>query len=247
MYPRLYHAHHCRHMEDLDFWLSLAKEQGGPILEMGCGTGRILAALAKAGFQTFGLDYDLEMLRFLQNNSRRSTDPTPMILQANMIRFHLKRRFPLVILPCNTISLLSAEERQQTFQQVTRHLSQNGLFATSLPNPAMLATQPRRGAEEVEEIFDHPVDGNPVQVSSAWKCSSRHFTLTWHYDHLLPDGQVNRLSRHAQHSLEGIESYRADLEAAGMTMHAVFGDFDRSAYTEESPYLILMAELGSKN
>ena len=58
MFPQLYHAHHNRSLEDLPFWLELAAQAGDPILELGCGTGRVLIPLAQAGYHTIGLDND---------------------------------------------------------------------------------------------------------------------------------------------------------------------------------------------
>jgi ubiquinone/menaquinone biosynthesis C-methylase UbiE len=48
MFPQLYHIHHNAHTEDLPFWLKLAQQQGGPVLELGCGTGRVLIPLIQA-------------------------------------------------------------------------------------------------------------------------------------------------------------------------------------------------------
>jgi hypothetical protein len=151
-------------------------------------------------------------------------------------------KFPLVLLPCNTLSTLTPDQRLSTLACVHSHLAPGGLFAASLPNPSILAEMPRRGSEEVEESFPHPVSGDPVQVSSSWRRSAQHFTVTWHYDCLLPDGQVERLTAQAVHSLEPAEAYFTALEQAGMHLTEIYGDFDRSPYTADSPYLIVVAK-----
>ena len=56
MLARLYHAHHSRNLEDLPFWQELARQQGSPILELGCGSGRVLLPLARAGYNVVGLE-----------------------------------------------------------------------------------------------------------------------------------------------------------------------------------------------
>lgn len=241
MFPLLYHTHHSLHPEDLPFWLDLARGQFGPLLELGCGTGRVLLPLLEAGFQAYGLDSDLEMLRFLRRSLPPDQQIAPPLFLADMAHFRLALRFPLILLPCNTLSTLAPAERFSTLACVRSHLTPGGLFAASLPNPLVLADMPRRGAEEIEETFPHPVSGDPVQVSSAWRRSAQHFTVTWHYDHLLPNGQVERLTAQAVHSLAPPEAYYAALEGAGLAAAAVYGDFDRSPYTPESPYLILVA------
>lgn len=242
MLPELYHAHHNRHLEDIPLWLNLAAEQGGPILELGCGTGRVLIPLARAGFGTVGLDHDLAMLKYLRSNVRSLANPQPLILLADISSFHLSRKFPLVILPCNTFSTLSATSRKACLQCVRRHLLPGGLFAVSVPNPSMLMELPAHSQAELEEEFTHPLSGNPLQVSSMWRRTNTTFTLTWLYDHLLPDGSVQRKQVEVIHQLISTEGYLAEIKAAGMEIRAMYGDFDRSVYGADSAWLILLVK-----
>ena len=66
----LYDTHHQRHLEDLPFWLELARNANGPILELGCGTGRILLPLLENNLPAIGLDLDADMLAILREKSR---------------------------------------------------------------------------------------------------------------------------------------------------------------------------------
>jgi Uri superfamily endonuclease len=93
----------------------------------------------------------------------------------------------------------------------------------------------------VEEVFAHPLDGEPVQVSSAWQRSRREFILDWHYDHLKPDGTVERFTVQQKHSLAPVAEYLAELNSAGFDRVQSFGDFDRSPFSTDSPELILLA------
>jgi SAM-dependent methyltransferase len=238
----LYHAHHAHETEDLPFWLELAARQGNPLLELGCGTGRVLLPLAKAGYQVYGLDRDPAMLAFLRLSAPTELRSELLLLQSDMTAFHLAKRFALILLPCNTFSTLAQPARLAVLERVAAHLRPGGLFAASLPNPAMLKRLPAASDAELEDILAHPLDGEPVQVSSAWMRQGDLFTLTWHYDHLLPDGRVERLSARIQHHLAPVEAYLADLRAAGLEIKGVYGNFDWSPYdTGSSPYLILVA------
>ena len=68
-FPKLYQAQHSEYQEDIPFWLVLASEQGSPILELGCGTGRVLHPLAEAGYTCYGLDHDPGMLAMVKQHS----------------------------------------------------------------------------------------------------------------------------------------------------------------------------------
>lgn len=242
-FPWLYHAHHILHLEDLSFWLDLAAQQGDPILELGCGSGRVLLPLARAGHRVHGLDNDPGMLAVLNQNLTPDLQPPVHVLQADLTAFHLGIQFALILMSCNTFSTLPANKRLSTLALVRQHLLPGGLFAASLPNPAVTRHLPRNADPEVEETFPHPLDGEPVQVSSAWERTSHHFIIHWHYDHLLPDGRVERQSAQARHYLTSTETYLEELSATSMKVMHLYGDFDRSAYTSVSPYLILVAQV----
>lgn len=241
MFPPLYSAHHSRYTEDLPFWLGLAARQGEPILELGCGTGRVLIPLAQAGYLAVGLDNDLEMLRFLRLRLEACLQPQPLLFATEMSAFHLQRRFALILSPCNTWSTLDASQRRVTLQRIVEHLLPGGLLAFSVPAPDLLMSLPARSEAEIEEIYQHPQDGNPVQVSSGWRRTKGHFIVTWHYDHLLEDGRVERMVATVRHELTPVQGYIDEICAAGMKVEAVYGDYDGSPYTVEAQNLILTA------
>jgi hypothetical protein len=144
-------------------------------------------------------------------------------------------------LPCNTYSTLTAVQRQQSLACVRSCLCQGGVFAVSMPNPQLLKRMPKESEAEVEEVFPYPIDGEPVQVSSGWKSTTALFTLEWHYDHLLQDGQVERTTACVSHFIENRDRYLEEFNQAGFENVDTYGDFDESQYDEESPNLILVA------
>jgi len=238
--PMLVHTHYTLDTADLPFWMDLAKAMGGPILELGCGTGRILLQVEQAGFTAVGLDHDRAMLIFLRSMFPKGVEGRIQLVQANLVAFHFGCSFPLIYLPCNTLSTLRRPDREALFGRVVEHLMPGGIFAASIPNPEWLAGLPRLGEEELEETLIHPVSGNPLQISSSWKRQADTFRLSWHYDQLLPDGQVERITLETAHDLARLEDYRAGLESVGLVIERIYGDFDRSEYTARSPNLILV-------
>ena len=190
----------------------------------------------------FGLDRDAEMLLYLKSTIPENLRRSVHIFQGDMRAYHLSRTFSLIILPCNTYSTLPVGGRTRTLDQVRRHLLPGGAFALSIPNPEYLQQLPRYAESEVEDIFTHPVDGEPVQVSSAWKRSEDHLNITWNYDHLLPDGNVDRLTFQVSQQIIPREVIQTEFQTAGLQITSTFGDFDRSRFLPDSMYLIITAQ-----
>jgi SAM-dependent methyltransferase len=241
MLPELYHAHHSQHLEDLPFWLALAAQAGDPVLELGCGTGRVLLPLIDAGFHTIGIDHDMAMLKFLRARVRENT-PNPWIFASDITRFNLSVQVPLIILPCNTFSILRKNERLACLRCVKKQLKPGGSFAVSIPNPDNLLRLPAHSEPELEDEFIHPQTGNPVQVSSSWRRTKQTFQVTWIYDQLFPDGRQERVTTETIHQLLPANDYLDEIREVGLEVLVVYGDFDRSGYQGDSPYLICVAK-----
>jgi SAM-dependent methyltransferase len=242
MLPALYHAHHQQYQEDLPFWLDLARQNPPEVLELGCGTGRILIPLADNCSRVFGLDRDAHMLVFLGAQLNPSQRQKIHYFQANFTQFQLSIHFGLIFIACNTYSTLSQNLRRLLLKNTFRHLRPGGLFAVSLPNPEILVQMPKHGAPEIENYFSHPLDGEPVQVSSSWERTKSSFTISWIYDHLLPDGRVERQTALVSHQLTSVDSYLEEFNQAGFRSVLTYGNFDSSPYSISSQYLILVAQ-----
>lgn len=239
--PALYHLQHKHESEDIDFWISLADRYGEPILELGCGTGRILLPLAEAGYAITGLDINFQALIFLKTSLSKILRDRIPIFQSNMAQFHLSTDFSMIFLACNTLSTLPSETRLATLNMVANHLNTSGIFATSFPNPAYLVDLPEYAEMEIEETLVHPTTGNPVQVMSGWERTKYKVIFRWYYDHLFPDGHVVREKNEIQHYLISIDEYIAEMKAEKLNPIQVLGDFSYSDYEVSSPYLIIVA------
>lgn len=241
MFPLLYHTHHSLSAEDIPFWLQISSRYPDPILELGCGTGRVFKPLWDAGHKIIGLDNDYAMLSFLKKNTWKNRSGLADVFQADCTQFSIAARFGLVLMPCNTYSTLDAPERCATLHRVKQHLLPGGAFVFSMPNPTLLSQLRTRSEAEIEDTFYHPVDQEPVQVSSAWRKTRTQFILTWHYDHLLPNGLINRTSTEIMHYLASPETLVKEIQDAGLTIYQTFGDYDQSPYTEDAENLIIIA------
>jgi hypothetical protein len=180
------------------------------------------------------------MLAYLQQDVCSIT-PTPLLVIEDMCRFNLHRQFSLVILPCNTFSTLPENDWKDCLSYVYMHLKSGGLFAFSIPNPEVLKRLPAGSSIELEEEFIEPHAKQPVQVSSSWQRSKKIFRVTWYYDLLLSDGSVRRITTQTAHQLVPSRVYLAAIQDVGLEIKDIYGDFDKSDYSPDSPYLICIA------
>lgn len=239
--PVLYNLHHMNEIEDIPFWIAMAEQVGGPILELGCGTGRLLIPLAIKGFSVLGLDNNLPMLSFCRRQIPQELLNRIGIFQADIQEFHLEKKFSFIIFACNTYSTLTEYARKRAISRIVDHLNEEGVITISMPNPHQLAALPVYGEPEIETLVIHPTTGNPIQISSEWRRKEQIVEFLWHYDHMLPDGQVSRQTIKSRQNLLMPEVYQAELVGANLEIINQFGDFDRSNFHDESPSLIFVA------
>ena len=115
---------------DLPLWEELAERFGGPILELGCGTGRVALHLARRGYEVIGLDRDQELLEVLEE---RADGSKLTGLCADARDFELPRQVGLVLAPTHLLQLLPDQaQRRDCLRSVARTLRPGGLFAATI-------------------------------------------------------------------------------------------------------------------
>ena len=121
---------------DVAFYGELARASGGPVLELGCGTGRTLLPIARAGIACVGVDASPAMLAVLR---QKSPPPNLELLEGRMERLELPgRRFRLVTCPFRAFShLLDVDSQLAALAAVRRHLEPGGTFALDVFDPKL--------------------------------------------------------------------------------------------------------------
>jgi len=240
MDPVTYHAHHLLRSEDMAYWRGTALDNGGPVLELGCGTGRVLLRLLKDSLKADGLDNDPDMLQFINRSIPPKLLSQVNVFEADMRDFRLPKHYSLIIIPCNTLSTFDQADRSRIFRSAQQHLTSDGLFIFSIPNPLILAQLPPQGEPELEDDFSHPATGNQVEVYSSWKMDGNTIAFNWQYQHRYPDHVVEE-SHSTTHYLDPPQDYVRDLKTAGLNPVAAYGDFHKARFTPESSYFIVEA------
>lgn len=142
----LYDRTYADRTDDVAMYVELARAWGGPVLEHGCGTGRITLPIARAGVPVVAVDRSRPLLDALR--ARLRAEPLPVrVRQADVRTWRPKARFPLVICPFNTLlHLWDREDARRYLAGVRQALAPAGrfVFDASVPRPADLARDPGR-------------------------------------------------------------------------------------------------------
>jgi SAM-dependent methyltransferase len=162
---QLYDFEYRRRRADVNHYrrLSAAVPKGQPILELGCGTGRITVAIARDGRSIVGLDRSAQMLARARHRlaaAGRKVAPRATFLRADMRAFAFGRRFGLVFCPFNTLQhLYTRHDVASCFDRVRDALADGGRFAFDVMNPDLrwLARDPTKRWARTR--FRHPQTG----------------------------------------------------------------------------------------
>jgi SAM-dependent methyltransferase len=232
--------------EDWPLWEFVTAAVDGPILEVGCGTGRLLVPLAQAHHRLTGLDLSPLALEAAQAKIRAARLSQQVSLHlADMRHFNLPRQdFALAIIPLNTfMHCHTIEEQLATLRAIHRHLRSAGQLVIDLfyPDPTMLAEADGRLYFEAETV--DPQTGRTVQWY--WRHDldltqqMRH--LTYILDELGEDGLVRRIM--LPFSLRFFYRYEMELllQTAGFTTTAIYGSYQLEPFESGSPKMIFVA------
>ena len=237
---------------DIDFYRRLAGETGGPILDVGCGTGRVAAALVADGHEVVGIDLSAPMLRLAEQ--RRAALPAEEAARlwfhhADMATLDLGRDFALVVTPSRVFQfMLTTDAQRQALAAMRSHLRPDARLVLDLFDPLLEYVVPgaeatARGGEVV-----HPTTGNRV----TWEVTGRRLDPAlqliveeWTASEIDAAGEVLRTDTERLTLRWSLRSeMRLLFELAGLKVVADYGDFRGGppAYGREQVWVLAKAE-----
>ena len=222
------------------FWCRMAQQFGGPVLELGCGTGLVALPVAAMGLSATGVDLVAPMLAHAQAKAERD-DIDVRWIRADVRDLALPRRFGFVILTGNAFqAFLTHADQVALMATVTRHLAPEGVFGFETRNPAGhdLRDEPE-GAPEIDYV---DVAGHRVLLTSSQAWDDATQVMHWTTWRRWADGDGTPRERMTRIACRFTRADEIDdlLEAAGFEIVAQYGDWDFAPFRARSETLITL-------
>lgn len=243
---RFYDAENQDNTDDLAMYSRLAADCGGGILDVGCGTGRILLPLAQQGHVTHGIESDRAMLDQLERKLAAQPQLRGRVhyVYADACDYEFDLKFRLTLLSFNALMHFHEQEAQiRLLRQLRRGLAADGILLIDLPNAGPAFATEDSDSMIFERKFLDPATGNFVMLHSlsALDRTAQILHVDWIYDIINGDGALKRVI--ATHRLRYyfLAELRLLLERCGFAIAAVYGDTEQGAFTSESERMIVHA------
>lgn len=239
-----------RWRKDVRYYADLCEARGGPVLELGVGTGRVAIEIARRGVEVVGVDRMPEMLE--RAHAQLAKEPRRVrelvsLCRGDLARVRLRRRFPLVIAPFNVfMHLYERRDWERALSTVRAHMTPRGrlVFDVRLPDPIELGRDPLKTYRC--RPIKRPEDGLRYRYGESFE-----------YDPLTQIQMVTMVfEREGEPEslfitpLAHRQVYPAELEALlhynGFTMTERYGDFAGGPITRESETQLIVARARAK-
>ena len=246
--PELYDLEHAQFADDIDLYLRLAEVVGDPILELGCGTGRVLKPLAAAGHRVTGIDRSPPMLSRARSTVLESGFSERVALMEGSMTEPDRASggpFGLVIFSLNGLMHLpDRAEQRAALSAAHRSLDPRGMLVIDAlnPTPDVLATFDGRVQHEGAW---RKADGTTIDRFSSRihsPAEQRIETELW-YDLIDPAGHVQRVRSRFPMRYVVPSEIELMLEVAGFVEWTLYGSYDLDPYDDGSERLIVTAEV----
>lgn len=222
-----------------------ARRCGSPILELACGTGRVLLPLARQGYRVTGVDISPAMLDVARHKvAAEGLAGQVTLVQQDMRALALDERYNLAVIAVNSfMHMLTPGDQLAALARIREHLVPNGLLYLDLFNPDLALLLDMDGRLYLDRVMTHPDTGRRVMRfrSQEVDLGRQTISVTYMVDELGEDGHVRRILFPFQVRY----LFRTELEhllaRAGYTLEAVYGSYDLDDWHGGSPKMLTIA------
>ncbi len=245
IYARFYDLDFGEADADLFMYQQFASRCGSPILELGCGTGRVLLPLARQGYRITGVDLSRPMLEVARSKVAAEGLSGQVILsRQDMREMELDDRFNLAFAAINSfMHLLSTDDQLAALARIRHHLNPGGLLILDLFNPDLSRLLEARGQVGLAKVMTDPDTGHRLMRFHSDKVDLGEQTIhvTFVLDELDSEGNVQRTL--FPFSIRYLFRFELELllRHAGFEIEGIYGTYDLDEFDGDSPKMIAVA------
>lgn len=240
---------HARLTQDIGFSLSLAARNRGPVLELGCGTGRLLIPLARAGHRIIGLDNSVPMLlraqRALDEETTKVRQQAQLVVGDMTTFVFAPAHFSLILVPYNTFMHLDATAALAAVRAAARHLQPGGRLFLDLANPFAVEQTPGDALLSLEQILTDPNSGTTVAIMAANRLNAdaQRLNISWIYDASpAGGGPVERSVAQVVYHYLFPHQIELLLQQSALRLEALYGNYNEAPFEEAAERLLVLAQ-----
>ncbi len=232
---------------DVDLYLALARAVEGPVLELAAGSGRIAVPLAAAGHAVTAVDIDARML---ERARARWAAAHPAagggsldLVEGDITKLDLGRRFGLVILALNTLLLLPTRAAQlATLATMATHLRDGGraVIDVWLPSPDDLVLYDSRVVLDWLRRDDETGEWVAKSTSARHDRATQTAHVTTFFDAWQDGARVRRTLREDDIAFIGRHELVGLWERAGLSVDTLAGDYEMTPFSAGAERLVMV-------
>lgn len=245
---RFYDAENLEMTDDLPFYSDLADIYGGPILDVGCGTGRVMLHLVQEGHACVGVDTSPQMLERAQRKVETTFPDLQNLatfIQGDIVSHRATTPYRMILLPYHTFMHFQDQPTQlAVLKQLVANLADDGVIVFDLPNAGEAFATQDEHTIALDRTFIDPESGHLImqQSVSILNRVTQQLQITWIYDEVAPNGTLKRTV--APLTLRYVFYSELQLLAAlcGLDCIEVYGDYDHQPFEDGSPRMLVIAQ-----
>ena len=244
---RFYDLSHQALIEDIPFLLRQAAETGGPALELGCGSGRLLVPLARAGVAVVGVDNSPEMLA--RAAVRLAGEPAVVRQRVRLVEGDVRsltlpgaEPFALAYFGYNTFLHLDETAAAATLRRLRPLLRPGARLLIDVDHPLALSAAADDPDFVLEDELRDPALGETIRQFTAYESvpGEQAVDVTWVYETSRRDDDATRVTLRYHYFYP--HQYDLLFGLTGFRLLGLLGEYDDSRFDEDSERLIVVGE-----
>ena len=242
---RYYDQDDGRITEDIPTILGFAQQTGGPVLDLGAGTGRLTLPLAQAGYDVTGIDSAGDMLVIARRRvAGAGLAGRVTLVEMDFTQVELDQQFGLAYCGFNGfLHLIETKDQLAALRAWRRHLRPDGLLVIDVHNPHIEQLAAADGGLTLADRWIDPASGHVIHklVATEIDLADQVYTIHRFYDEIGSDSVVRRTAITFETRILFRRELALLLQLAGFQSLRFYGDHDLSPWEADSPRIIAVA------